>query len=118
VLFRVRLLGVAEGDRGTAERATQALAAIAPAGPAFLELDKRRSADDGSWLAYVYLGGRLLSDAVIRGGWGRYEAYSGDAMDVARLLSQAEKQARSEQRGIWGIDPPGLPSGQPQPLRP
>jgi endonuclease YncB( thermonuclease family) len=66
-----------------------------------LELDKRRSADDGSWLAHVYVGNRLLSDAVIRAGWARYEPHSGDSFAIARLLREAEQQARQEGRGMW-----------------
>src|SRR5688500_13408330 len=54
--FHVRLLGVAWPETAREQQQAQAeLARIAPPGPASIELDKRRAAADGSWLAYVWV---------------------------------------------------------------
>ncbi|MDX1948756.1 MAG: thermonuclease family protein [Pirellulaceae bacterium] len=99
--FEVRLLGVAPPEGPFAEVARQALAAEAPLGPAFLEFDKRRSADDGTWLAYVHISGRLVNLAPLRAGGCRHEAYPGDSLTIARQLRSAEASAQAERLGLW-----------------
>jgi endonuclease YncB( thermonuclease family) len=98
--FQVRLLGVEDPAPHAAE-ALAALTQLAPPGPAFIELDKRRAADDGSWLAHLYVQQRLLAGQLLRAGWGRYQPYSGDSFDAARLLREAESEARRARRGMW-----------------
>jgi endonuclease YncB( thermonuclease family) len=98
--FQVRLLGL--DDPGTyAAEAQNALRQVAPPGPAFLELDKRRATTDGCWLAHLYVQQRLLAGQLLRAGWGRYEPYSGDSFDAARVLKEAQADARRGKLGIW-----------------
>lgn len=101
VPFRVRLFGIAPLKAEAAAEAHHALSAAAPAGSAFIELDKRRSAEDSAWLAHVSVGGRLLCEAVIRAGWATYEPHSGDSFPVGRLLREAQQEARQKELGMW-----------------
>jgi len=96
--YRVRLLGlIASKD----PRALATLTEIARPGAARVELDKRRAAADGAWLAYILVEERLVSTAILRAGWGRYEPYPGDSFSHSRQMKQAEAAARREKLGIW-----------------
>jgi micrococcal nuclease len=112
--FRVRLLGVtADGD----PRAPGELAKLAPPGPGWIELDKRRAAGDGAWLAYLYVGERLVNAEILRAGYGRYESYPGDSSSHGRQLREAQAAARQDKRGQWAQPVPTQhdkrpPSGQ------
>ncbi len=96
--FRVRLLGVSASDD---LRARLTLAELTRSGPASIELDKRRAASDGAWLAYVYTDEQLVNAAMLRAGWGRYEPYPGDSVSHGRQLREAMAVARREKLGIW-----------------
>ena len=98
VEYRVRLLGV-EVTSPQEPAAAAHLAAIAPPGPARIELDKRRIAVDGSWLAYVYVGQTLVNAQLIARGQARYEAYPGDSQPIGRQLRQAQQEAARAGRG-------------------
>ena len=112
-LFRIRLIGVKTPSADspamkTADaQATAALKDIAAASSgAVIELDKRRVAADGSWLAYVYSGevysgGTLLNAEVIRTGARMFDNYPGDNASMARRLGQAQDEARRAKRGVW-----------------
>ena len=102
--FHVRLIGVSLPDAAAAIAAKQALQQAAPTGPALIELDKRRAAEDGSWLAYVYVEGRLVNAAPLRAGWCRYDAYPGDSMPLAKGLREAQAEARRQKQGVWAGD--------------
>ncbi len=99
--FAVRLIGVAlpesEADRQSAQKQ---LAALAPSGPVLVELDKRRVADDGTWLAYVYVGSVLLNAEILRTGTANHDVYPGDSLSIAQTLKAAQSEAKMNGRGI------------------
>jgi|GEM_PF-5496241 len=98
--FRVRLLGViADGD----PRAPAELAKLAPPDPGWIELDKRRAAGDGAWLAYLYVSDRFINAEMLRAGFGRYEAYPRDSSSHGRQLREAQAAARHNKRGQWAV---------------
>lgn len=67
-----------------------------------LELDRRRLNDEGHFLAYVYVNGKLLNAELVRAGWARAAIYPGDNQSMQKSIVKAEKEARSAGRGIWG----------------
>jgi endonuclease YncB( thermonuclease family) len=100
--FAVRLLGVAlpasEADRLVAAKE---LEKIAPLGHALIELDKRRLADDGTWLAYVYVESVLLNAEILGAGAAKHDLYPGDSPSIAQTLKAAQSEANRNGRGIW-----------------
>jgi endonuclease YncB( thermonuclease family) len=96
--YCVRLLGLIASED---PRALAMLTEIARPGAAQVELDKRRVAADGAWLAYIFVEERLVSTAILRAGWGRYEPYPGDSFSHSRQMKEAEAAARREKLGIW-----------------
>jgi len=102
--FHVRLLGVRLPEGSTSQAIPLAdIARLAPPGPARIELDKRRAATDGAWLAYVYVGETLVNAAILRAGDGSYEGYPADSAAIGRQLRQAQDEARRNRRGIWSV---------------
>jgi endonuclease YncB( thermonuclease family) len=99
--FRVRLQGVALPAGKNEPLAQNVLERIAPAGPASIELDKRRAAADGAWLAYVYVREALVNANLIATGWARYDVYPGDSLAIGRQLKQAQDDARRNRLGVW-----------------
>jgi micrococcal nuclease len=99
---RVRLLGVVPVEspawRAAAERLTRQLVA---GGQARLDLDKRRVDREGELLAYVYVEGRSLGEALVRAGLAVAENYPGDNQAISRQMFRAESAARRERLGMW-----------------
>ena len=101
-IFRVRLIGVGQfEDVDLARQAQSTLERLASPGPATIELDKRRAAPDQSWLAYVYVDGRLLNAEIIRSGWCEYRVYPGDSFTQGREMAAAQREAREAGLGVW-----------------
>jgi micrococcal nuclease len=101
--FSVRLLGVALPASNTdRQAAAEELARLVPPGAALVELDKRRLADDGTWLAYLYAGQSLVNAEMLRTGFATHDVYPGDSLSIAQTLKAAQSEARSRGRGIWG----------------
>jgi micrococcal nuclease len=96
--FRVRLLGVSGCND---PRAVAFAGDLAKTAEVSIELDKRRAAADGAWLAYLFADGQLVNAAILRSGWGRYDPYPGDSPSHGRQLREAEAAARREQLGMW-----------------
>lgn len=99
--FRVRLIAIALPQGADDQVAKDELSRIAPPGPASIELDKRRAAPDGSWLAYVYVDDNLVNARLLATGRASYEVYPGDSFTVGRQLREAQNDARRNRRGIW-----------------
>lgn len=100
--FRVRLIGVEAFDgEDSSRQARSALEDLVSPGPATIALDKRRAAPDRSWLAYVYVDGRLLNADIIRSGWCEYRVYPGDAFTQGREMAAAQREARERGLGVW-----------------
>lgn len=66
-----------------------------------LEFDKRRVDQYDRYLAYVYVGDRMLNEALVAEGLARVDAYPGDNATILRVLKKAEASAREAKKGIW-----------------
>ena len=106
---RVRYIGVdtpeteKPGERGDcyAQEATQRNEAIVAQGEVTLEFDRELRDRYGRLLAYVSVGGRNVSEELIRGGFAqtlRIEPNTTRAERLARL----EAEAGNAGRGLWG----------------
>ena len=106
---RVRYIGVdtpeteKPGERGDcyAQEATQRNEAIVAQGEVTLEFDRELRDRYGRLLAYVSVGGRKVSEELIRGGFAqtlRIEPNTTRAERLARL----EAEAGNAGRGLWG----------------
>ncbi len=69
-----------------------------------LQFDKRRVDRDGQYLAYVFVEGVLLNEALVEAGLARVSTHPGDSLSVARRLRVAEQEARDQMRGIWSTE--------------
>jgi micrococcal nuclease len=106
---RVRLIGINAPESAKPNHPIQAWSAEAAQfardflkdGPIALRFDRRRKDRFDRFLAYAYVEDRMLNEALVREGLARAVHYSGDSPQIARLLREAEAEARHERRGIW-----------------
>jgi micrococcal nuclease len=66
-----------------------------------LERDESNEDKFGRWLRYVYLGGALVNEQIVREGYARAVTYKPD-VKYQSLLDAAEREARQADRGLWG----------------
>jgi len=66
-----------------------------------LEFDHERADRHGRFLAYVWVGQRLLNEELIRAGLGRFEPHYRYSRVFKERLRRAEREAKAEKRGIW-----------------
>jgi len=80
-----------------------------------VELERDISNRDkyGRLLRNVWLDGELINETLVREGFAQVSTYPPDVKYEARLL-EAQRQARSEGKGLWGGCP--LPSPTPKPI--
>jgi micrococcal nuclease len=101
---KVRLIGVdapelAQGDPGRQARA--ALARLLPEGRAVrLEEDAAPRDRYGRTLAHVWSDGRLVNEALVRGGWAVLYTVPPN-VKYADRLERAQKAARAGRAGLW-----------------
>jgi micrococcal nuclease len=109
---RVRLIGIdapelAQGPAGG--RARDALRRLLPPDASVrLELDAAPRDRYGRTLAYVWRGGRLVNEAMIRDGWAVLYTVPPNVRYVRRL-ERAQHEARAHRAGLWaegGFDCP------------
>ncbi|MEO6056314.1 MAG: thermonuclease family protein [Gemmatimonadales bacterium] len=102
---KVRLIGIDSPERGqgaAAQLAARALARLAPVGRAVrLEGDVAPADRYGRSLAWVWAGGTLVNEAMVRGGWALLYTVPPNVKYVGRL-EQAQKEARGRGAGLWG----------------
>ncbi|WP_425615050.1 thermonuclease family protein [Anatilimnocola sp. NA78] len=106
---KVRLLGIntpetvkrGESPQAFGQAATDFTQRRVDQGGVTLELDKRRVDRYGRFLAYVYVGNRLLNEELVVAGLARVHTYPGDSMTINRQLLRAQDEAKRERRGIW-----------------
>ena len=70
-----------------------------------LELDRERVDKYGRFLAYVWVGDRMLNEELIRAGLARAELQYHYAASIKTRFRRAEEDARSAGRGIWSGKP-------------
>jgi len=71
-----------------------------------LEFDRERLDRYGRHLAYVWVGERMLNEALVRAGLARYEPQYKYSEDKKRLYRAAQKEAQAAKRGIWSDETP------------
>jgi micrococcal nuclease len=111
---KVRLIGIDSPElrQGTAGRdAREALRRLLPEGGTIrLEGDAASRDRWGRTLAYAWSGGRLINEAMVRGGWAMLYTVPPNVKYVRRL-ERAQNEARARSAGLWaagGFDcPPG-----------
>ena len=112
----IRLLGVVRPSHDNSSRARQ-LAESAQsfarefltAGTPRLQLDKRQLDDDQQFVAYVFVGVRMLNEELARAGFVRIATRPGDSQAMTRRLRAAEDEARRRGRGLWANEPSETP---------
>ena len=66
-----------------------------------LEFDVERIDQYGRTLAYVWIGGRLFNEVLVREGFAQVATYPPNVKYVERFL-RAQRLAREESAGLWG----------------
>jgi micrococcal nuclease len=101
---KVRLLGMDSPERGQGpswREAREALARLAPAGRLVrLEGDVATRDRYGRLLAWVWVGGTLVNEAMVRDGWAVQYTVPPD-VKYADRIGQAQKAARARRAGLW-----------------
>ncbi len=77
-----------------------------------LRFDKRRLDQYDRYLAYVYVGERMLNEELVRAGLATVLVYPGDSQSMGRRLQVAEREAQQARRGMWSGS--GRESAEPQ----
>ena len=106
---RLRLLGIDTPETVKEDTPVEAWGPEATAftkdflsgGRARLEFDKRKVDQFGRYLAYVYVGDRMLNEALVAEGLARVSHFPGDSEAKVRILRKAEEAAKAEGKGMW-----------------
>lgn len=70
-----------------------------------LQFDRERLDQYGRFLAYVYVGQRMLNEELLRAGLARAKLTFRYREPMKRRFEQAQAEARAAQRGIWSTPP-------------
>jgi micrococcal nuclease len=113
----VRLIGVDAPETVKPEHPVEPLGPEASAftrrflslGVARLEFDRERVDRFGRFLAYVYVGDRLLNEELLREGLARWESHFHYSAAMKARFKRAQQEAQRAERGIWSRM---APSGQ------
>ena len=118
----IRLLGVVRPRHGISPRDRQFVESAQSFSREFLtvgrprlQLDKRQLDDDQQFVAYVFVGDRMLNEELARAGFVRIATRPGDSQAMTRRLRAAEDEARRRGRGLWANEssetpPPEMPT--------
>ena len=71
-----------------------------------LQFDRERIDPHGRYLAYVWVGERMLNEVLAREGLARYEPQYRYSPTMKRRFRQAQRAAQDEHRGIWSSRQP------------
>jgi micrococcal nuclease len=74
-------------------------------GAARLTFDRERTDQYGRFLAYVWVGDRMLNEELVRRGLARYEPQFHYSDAVKRRLRDAQRLAQRDELGIWSPEP-------------
>lgn len=80
-----------------------------------LELDVERTDRYGRLLAYVWVGDELFNEQIVSKGFAKVSTYPPNVKYEDRFL-RAQRQARSNNRGLWAPDACPEPAPPPQPV--
>ncbi|MEX0978518.1 MAG: thermonuclease family protein [Pirellulales bacterium] len=75
-------------------------------GTARLSFDRERVDRFGRFLAYVWVGDRLLNEELLRAGLARWEPNFNYSGDMKRRFRQAQDEARRAGLGLWSNEHP------------
>ncbi len=106
---RVRLIGVDTPETVKRDHpvepfgpeATQFTREFVAGGEVRLEFDRERLDRYGRWLAYVWVGERMLNEELVRAGLARFEPEYHYSETMKRRFRIAQQEAQSARRGIW-----------------
>jgi micrococcal nuclease len=70
-----------------------------------LQFDRERVDQYGRFLAYVWVGDKLLNEELIRHGLGKALTGYPYSESMKRRFRRAEEAARAARRGIWSLEP-------------
>ena len=111
---RVRLMGVDTPEvweRGTGKKldkpepwgpeASKFAEEFVSGGRVRLQFDKERKDDHERFLAYVWVGDRMLNEELVREGLARYTPQYRYSQSMKKRFAKAQEEARANRRGIW-----------------
>jgi len=78
-------------------------------GTAQLEFDRERYDQYGRFLAYVWVGDRMLNEELLRAGLARWERNYNYSVEKKARFRAAQEEARRAGRGIWSNEPARVP---------
>ena len=107
--IKVRLLGIDTPETVKRDTPVEAFGpeakefteAFVSGGTVSLQFDQRLKDQFDRYLAYVYVGDRMLNEELVARGLARVKFYGGDAASMGERLKAVELKARHEQVGIW-----------------
>jgi micrococcal nuclease len=101
----IRLLGIncPEYDEPLGSEATAMTRRLLDQRTVTLRFDRRRLDRYERFLAYVFVDDQMVNAALVRAGLARAEVYPGDSQSIGRAIGKAESEARTSQRGVWGL---------------
>jgi micrococcal nuclease len=115
--MRVRLIGVNTPESVKPEspvepwgpEASQFTREFLAGGTAQLEFDRERYDQYGRFLAYVWVGDRMLNEELLRAGLARWERNFNYSAEKKTRFRAAQDEARQQGRGIWSNSQPRVP---------
>src|SRR5438105_1214997 len=120
---RVRLLGADSPEtkhphlppQPWGAEATQFTRAFIGKSPVRLGFDRERKDKYGRFLAYVYVGDRMLNEELLRAGLARALLQYPYSAEMKRRFKAAESEAKAAKRGLWSArsDAPRAESNRP-----
>ncbi len=120
----VRLIGVDTPETVKPEHpvepwgpeATQFTRQFVSGGSVQLTFDRERVDRFGRYLAYVWVDGELLNEALVRAGLARFEAHFHYSEAMKRRFRQAQREAQQANLGIWSSGQWPVPTNSPRNL--
>jgi micrococcal nuclease len=73
--------------------------------PIQLRLDHERTDQHGRWLAYVYVNGKMLNEALLKAGLATAHTEYHYSESMKKRFREAEAAARKKRLGIWSLKP-------------
>jgi len=108
----VRLIGVDTPETQPEEQAerlgpeaTAFTKRFVSAGTVRLTFDRERVDPYGRFLAYVWVGNRLLNEELLRAGLARFEPQFHYSDEMKQRFRKAQEEAEGAEIGIWSQDP-------------